>query len=254
MTSNTPFGSAGWRIKPRRKSRTPRFLIVGAVVLLVAAVLYAAPALRELLWRGLGPVLSVRNALSHSEVAALRAQLAGLNARLADRDALYQENLKLKALLRRAAGRSATLAAILQRPPGVPYDTLVVDAGRNQGVLAGSLVSLGGSALVGSVTEVYADSARVTLYSAAGLVHEGLLLAGGKQVPVSVAGQGGGSMRAEVPAGTAAKAGDTVRLPGIGMGLTATVAHVESRAGESFETIYFALPADLAAPYVEIWQ
>lgn len=250
MTSNRPFGILG----ARRKSRTPRVLVVVAILLLILAVAYARGPLGDLLWRGLSPILAVRNALGTTDAQAVRAELLTVQAQLADRNALYKENVELKALLNRSAGRSATLAAVLMRPPGTPYDTLVVDAGRDQGILQGSLVSMGGSTVVGTVSEVYANTSRVTLYSAAGVVHEGTLLAGGKNIPVSVGGQGGGSMRAEVPTGTGAKPGDQVLLPSLALGIVAEVAYVQKGEGESFETIYFSLPADLAARYVEIWQ
>lgn len=250
MTSNRPFGILG----ARRKSRIPRMATVAAVALLLGAVAYARAPLSDVLWRVLSPVLALRNTLGASDAALARAELASLQAKLADRDLLYQENLELKARLGRAAGRSATVAGVLQRPPGVPYDTLVIDAGRDQGILEGSLVSMGGSTLVGTVAEVNAGSSRVTLYSAAGTVHEGILVSGGKNIPVSIAGQGGGSLRAEIPAGTGAKPGDRVLLPGIVLGFIAEVAYVQKGEGESFETIYFSLPADLNARFVEIWQ
>ncbi len=258
MTSN-PFGILGQR---RRHSRTPRVLLALAVFALLVGVYAARGPLGGALWGALGPVVAWRNALSTTESAALRGQVAELEARLADRNALYEENLALKSVLGRAAGRSVTLAAVLQRPPGVPYDTLLVDAGKAQGIVAGSYVSLGGSALVGTVAEVYADHSRVELFSAPGLVHNAVLTIGSsstslgasKQVALSIEGQGGGSMRAQVPAGIGARVGDTAVMPGIGMGLVATVAHVRTVAGESFETIYFALPANLNARFVEIWQ
>lgn len=241
-------------MRERRQPKLPKLLLVAAVVLLCLAVVFARGPLTALLQQVVAPVLGIRNHLSQGDLARAQASLAAAEAKLADRDTLYAENIELKRLLGRAAGRSVLLAGVLERPPGVPYDTLLIDAGANQGVVRGSFVSMGGSALVGTVDEVYADTARVVLFSAAGHTHQGTLTAQGKAVPVSVAGQGGGSMRAEVPAGTGAKAGDMVVLPGVGLGLTAAVAHVESRAGESFETIYFALPASLNARFVELWQ
>lgn len=232
----------------------PRALMVGGVLLLVVLAWFAQGPLRSVFWQLMTPVVAVRNALGASEAQQLREQVAALTARLADRDALYQENLDLKAVLNRAAGRSVTVVGILQRPPVTPYDTFIIDAGRDHGVVVGSFVSLGGSALVGTVREVYATAAHVALYSAPGTTHDGILVVAGRDVPVSIEGQGGGSMRAEVPAGTGARVGDAVVLPGVGMGLMATVSHVEARSGESFETVYFALPADLNARFVEIWQ
>lgn len=241
-------------IRKRRPSRVPRLLIVLSVLLLVLVVWFAQVPLRSMFWQLLTPVVALRNALSATEAGALRAEVAQLRARVADRDILYQENLALKELYNRAAGRSVTLAGILQRPPMTPYDTFIIDAGEEEGVVVGSYVSLGGSALVGTITEVHRSTAQVTLYSAPGLVHQALLRVGEESVPISIEGQGGGSLRTQVPAGTGAMEGDVAIMPGVGMGLTAVVAHVERVSSESFETIYFALPGDLHARFVEIWQ
>ncbi len=250
MSAYPPFGILG----KRRTPRTPRVLVAVAIALLVLVAYLLRAPLGSLLWQVLGPVMGARSALFSTEALALRAELSQQGARLADRDALYQENIELKRLLNRAAGRAVTIAGVLQRPPGTPYDTLVVDLGRQQGAVVGSLVSMGGSALVGVITEVMESASRVTLFSSPGQVHDGVLMVGEVAVAVSVEGQGGGSLRAQVPAGSGARVGDTVRLPGVGMGLVAEVRQVHARAGESFETIYFSLPADLNARYVEIWQ
>ncbi len=241
-------------IRKRRPSRVPRLLIITAILLVVLVVWFAQAPLRSAFWQLMTPVVMVRNALGATEASSLRAEVAQLQARVADRDALYQENVALKETLNRAAGRNIILAGILQRPPLTPYDTFIIDAGQEEGVLVGSYVSLGGSALVGTVTEVHKSTAQVTLYSAPGSVHQALLMVGEESTPISIEGQGGGSLRAEVPAGTGAMEGDVVILPDVGMGLTAVVRHVERVSSESFETIYFSLPGNLNARFVEIWQ
>lgn len=232
----------------RNKSPVGTLLAVLVIALLLVVVYLFRGPLTAGLWSVLGPVMQLRYGGTDVE-----AELAAARAAVADRDALYQETLDLKARLGRTdAPPVRVLAAVLSRPPASPYDTLLVDAGSEHGVVRGDVVSGGGTVVVGSVTEVFDRTARVTLYSAPGSTHEGLL---GGTLPVSVEGQGGGSMRAQVPAGTEVAVDDLVVLPGIAGGLSARVSHVERGTSESYITIYFRLPMDFfGLRYVEVWK
>ena len=233
--------------------RRNRLLALGALVLLVgAAALWRAP-LTQLLWSVAAPLMHARYG-----GAGLEAELASTTALLADRDALYQENLDLKARLgRTGVAPVRILGAVLMRPPAIPYDTLVIDAGAEEGVVKGDYVSAGGGALIGTVSEVYAHAARVQLFSAPGEEHQALLRLSaqtGASVPVAIHGQGGGSMVAQAPSGTAVSVGDTALLPGIAGGLVAHVRQVD-KTESSFITIYFQLSADIfSLRFVEVWK
>ncbi len=248
-TSPSPFD----RIKRQQRSSRAWLLWAALAALLVAAGAFFRQPATSLFWQAMAPVMSVRQALGAGEVSNLRAQLAQMQARLADRDLLYKEVLELRERLGRAdAPQARLLAGVLLRPPWTPYDTLLVDAGEDLGVVQGAFVSAGGQGLVGRVSEVYATAARVELFSAPGVSYQATL---NGTLPVAVEGQGGGSLRAEVPAGTQVAVGDTVSFPGLMGGVVARVSATEARTGESFIIIYMALPAnpaDLRA--VEILQ
>jgi len=227
-----------------RRARFVAFCVL--VVLLAAAALWRAP-LTQLLWSVAAPLMHFRYGGT-----GLEAELASTTALLADRNALYQENLDLKARLGRPGiAPVRILGAVLLRPPATPYDTLVIDAGKEEGAVVGDYVSAGGSALVGTISEVYAHAARVRLFSAPGEKYNALLRG---SVPLSIEGQGGGSMVAQAPSGTVVSAGDTALVPGIAGGLAARVTQVD-KTESSFVTIYFQLPADLfMLRFVEVWK
>lgn len=232
---------------PRRQHGRSSFpFALGAVVLVVLVVLvviFRAP-LSGMFWLAAAPVVELRNSLGATEATALRAELAAVTAALADRDAVYRENLDLKERLGRTdVPAPRILAGVLQRPPWTAYDTLLVDAGSSLGVAVGDLVSAGQSGLIGRVSEVYANQARVDLFSAPGVTYQALL---NGTVPVAVEGQGGGSMQALVPAGTPVAVGDTVEFPGLAGGIAAKVSAVDAKMGESFIVIYMTLPANPA--------
>jgi cell shape-determining protein MreC len=241
-----------------QRMRAPRALlslvVVVVLVFIVVAALLWRGAAAGLLWRILAPVTLWRNDADFSEITQLQVQLASTTAALADRNLLYQENLDLKARLDRDGVEETVLAGILLRPPGTPYDTLMVDAGAAQGIVVGDQVSAGGEAFIGTVEQVYPTTARVVLFSAPGQNFNALLTQeDGSVVPINVVGQGGGSMVATVPANTIAMVGDPVVFPGINGGFSGSISAVVTKEGDSFETLYLSLPADpLTLRFVEI--
>lgn len=247
---------------PRKKSFFPRWGIAAMLVLLLlAAFTLARPALESAFLRTLAPVFALRNALGASEASLLRAQVAELESKAADRELLYKENIDLKARLGRPAPLSKSaagqvLAAVLLRPPAIPYDTLLIDAGKEQGIAEGNLVYAGGSLLIGRVSQTGVGEARVELFSAPGEKHDALLLSAAAPlsgIPMPLVGQGGGSFIAEMPANTLAAAGDYAVFPGIENSLLARVSRVNRREDEPLLSIYLHLPINpFELRYVEV--
>ncbi len=234
-----------------RRNRVAGLLLV--CVLLAGATIWRVQ-LSGFFWGFVEPLMLMRFG---NDVSQLKGGLPSTAAALADRDALYRENLELKARFGRASQVQRILGGIISRPPATPYDTLVIDAGSAEGIAQGDLVSAGGTAIVGIVSEVYTHAARVTLYSSPGEKYDALLRLPGENesIPVAIEGQGGGSLRAQVPAGTLVSIGDDALLPGVAGGVSARVSSIEKGEGESFVTLYFNLPADIfTLRFVEVWK
>lgn len=226
-----------------------------ACLILLGAGMFWHRSLETALWSLLVPLGHARIGLDASDNQRLRAELASTTALVADRNALYEENLELKNRLSRDGSSVRILAGVLLHPPAIPYDTLVVDAGEAEGVHSGDFVSAGGTTRIGTVGEVYAHTSRVILFSAPGQTYDVLLrLASTTQiVPVSMQGQGSGSFTGQVPAGTQVKAGDSLVFPGIASSLAGSVSSVVFDPKQSFATIYARLPIDLLSlQFVEI--
>ncbi len=233
---------------------------------IVGVVAFAREPLASVLWRVGAPFSYFRDAILggtgeyassfasnrslYVENNRLRQALASSSVALQDRALLYRENLDLKSRLNRApANMRTTVASVLLRPPMSPYDTLLIDVGKNAGIEKGDLVAAGGSVYIGKVGEVYATTARVILFSAPGETYDALLLdkAATSTLAISVAGQGGGSLTAEVPAGTFAAIGDIVAFPSIMPQLVAEVVYMEADTQASFKTIYMHLPVSMSS-------
>ncbi len=194
-----------------------------------------------------------------TENRRLRDALATTSIALLDRTILEKENAELRARLGRSATTTQSIfAQVLLRPPGTPYDTLIIDAGRNDGVRQGNFVSPGGTIVIGTVEEVYDSAARVILFSAPGTSHNALLR---DTIPVVVHGQGGGSLEAEVPAGEKVEVGDTVTFTGLTQHFSAQVVGTEQKEGASFTTAYLTLPVNIFSlryvnvlPYTALYE
>lgn len=244
----------------RRTSRSRASYV--AMLLCCVALLAVGSLWREqvgaLLWRVMAPVvahnpfagvvgtLRTNASLAH-ENEQLRAALASTTAVLADRDALYQENLGLKARMGRDGSVRALLAGVIVRPPAVPYDTLIIDAGHLQGVSDKALVYAGGTTVIGEVDAVYDSTSRVVLFSSPGQIYQGMLMESSVHpaIPVTVEGQGGGTLSTQVPVGSDVAAGDSVLLPGVAGGYVAKVVGLDTKKGESFTTLYLRMPVNV---------
>lgn len=239
-------------ISPNRKRRGTfgTGVAAGVVILCILLAVVLRSQLSSLFWRVAAPILSLRNSLGSTEVSVLQGELASTTAALADRNSLYAQNLQLKQLLGRSVVNHTVLAAVLERPPEIPYDTLMIDIGKQNGVAVGNLVFAGGNTVVGTVSEVYDTTARVTLLSAPGESYDALL---GGSVPITLVGQGVGSMSGEVPANTTVTVGEPITLPGMLSAFAGSVSYIQQESDLSFITLYVQLPVDLfSLQYVEV--
>jgi rod shape-determining protein MreC len=97
----------------------------------------------------------------HSEVRRLRAELAA--AQTAQRDAGQLRSLVgFNRSQRYPDGYESVAARVIGRSPTVWYSTITIDKGSDQGVHANQPV-VNGDGLVGKVSDVSGDAARVTL-------------------------------------------------------------------------------------------
>ncbi|HEV8666641.1 MAG TPA: rod shape-determining protein MreC [Candidatus Paceibacterota bacterium] len=241
--------------KSRRRSvwsaRLP--LLVLAAVLCVVVIVWQNQ-LGSVFWRVAAPPLAMRNTFSQSQVSILQAELASTTAALADRNTLYQQNLQLKALLGRPQISNKVLSGVLLRPPGLPYDTLMIDAGTQHGIAAGDLVFAGGTLAIGEISDAYTNTSRVSLFSAPGRTYDAQVAqTDGSVLPFTLVGQGSGSFSGEVPANSTVSEGDSVVVPGLGSYFLGSISHIDAPAGSSFETLYVQMPVNIfSLQYVEV--
>lgn len=182
---------------------------------------------------------------------ALEEEIASLKVRLLDYEILVKENQNLKNELGRGSNSEKMISAILSKPPRSPYDTLVIDAGSEDGVVAGNRVYIGENIIVGLVTNITPRTSLVNLFSAGGEKQEVVLSRTGASFELE--GQGGANFKVEVPKDTDILWGDTFVYPGVSQSILAVVYYIDTDSQSSFKTIYLRVPTNVfSSKYVFI--
>ena len=189
-----------------------------AALILVGLSLLVRLVAPNFFWTVFAPVFKTSDTVAnatHRFVSGFedRAALSLENERLQEENTAYAlENRTLKERLADistlAASAPELVAGVVARPPMSPYDTLILSAGSGSGVREG-MTALGQDGVpLGTVSSVWRDFSRVTLYSAPGRETHGWV--GAKRLPVILRGEGGGAMSASVPYASEVNEGDLV--------------------------------------------
>lgn len=190
------------------------------------------------------PALARSRAELITENKRLRFELASFAARDKEHAALKKENAELKELFgRRAKESKGVLAAVLSKPPIAPYDTLVIDAGEEDGVAVGDYVRAYGEAVIGRVVAVSSATARVKLFSSPGEKFE--VIAGKANVSAEAEGLGGGNFRIRLPRGVDVSEGDPIIIPSVSPEAAGVVAVVRFVPTDPFQEVLFKSTVNL---------
>ena len=174
----------------------------------------------------------------------LKSQILQSEADRANYASVLDENNKMKEILgRKSQTINIILSAILSKPNQSPYDTLVIDVGTEQGILAGQKVFALGNLPIGYISEVYANSSKVILFSNPGEKTE--VLISGKDVFMELVGRGGGNFEMVLPRDFVLPVGAEVVLPGIDSYVLGTVQTIISDPRDSFQKALLASPVNI---------
>lgn len=196
------------------------FALIAAIFFLFLRLI--AP---NLFWKIFTPVFQASDSIAKTSHAFLSsfsdtAKLDLQNEKLiSENAALANENQALAEKIESISGLSADaggiIAGIVASPPLSPYDTLVLSAGSNDGVVLGMEAFGAGNVPLGAVSSVSSDFSRITLFSSPNMAVNGWV--GKNNLPLIIKGTGGGTMSASAARSANIVAGDTVFAPGPGM-------------------------------------
>lgn len=244
-------------VRHNRPADTRRRVIIytsGVIVVIIALFQFFMPHFLPGLWTSLarpfwraefsissGTLSSQDQLLNENE--ELKRELADDAVRMQSVNALQDENTQLMTILGRASTTPYILAAVLKRPPYSPYDELIIDIGKDHTVSTTSLVYAPGNVLIGRVTDVMSDTAKVVLLSSPGQQYQ--VLVGAAHTPATATGRGGGQYQAQVSRDVKVQEGDYISDPSLNDRIFGIVTTVLSDPADPFATVLFAPPVNL---------
>lgn len=193
-------------------------------------------------FQGISYFLSFRNTLIIQN-ENFKRELESMKIQNLDRDLLFLENANLKKILGRKGDRDLVLAAVLSKPNQSPFDTLLIDVGLENGIKKGDLVFALGSIPIGRVDSVYANSAKVVLFSAS--EEKNTALVSSQNLFMELLGRGGGNFELILPRDFILAKGDLATLPGLGSYPLAIVETVISDPRDSFQKALLVSPVNV---------
>ena len=245
----------------RREKGVSKQILIASSTFVIAVLLYlfAPNFINDTLFSVAKPIWSAENyvAEKYHKIYALfseKQELTRLNEKLElelgeaktslqSLEVYKRENENLKSLLLgRDSGEKRVLANIMAKPNHSLYDTLLLDVGAENGIVAGDRV-LTGDFVLGTVREVYENHSKATLLSSYGEVSK--VLIGDTNISAEALGRGAGNFTLKVPKEIVVTKGDIIRMPGLNPKFFGTVLDVEQTETSTFQTILFRLPANI---------
>jgi len=171
------------------------------------------------------------------ENAQLKEKLFEAELALFDRTLLQEEIIELRTLLNRTDTQSFIYARVLAESNQSPYDTLIIDAGKKQGVFEGDHVVVGESlSIVGRIERVFDTTSLVVLYSSPDIETTAYIPSAG--ITTVAYGQGAGNFLLRIPQSATVEEGAIVTLPGKDS-ILGIVGSVYALPADSFKTVRF---------------
>jgi len=177
------------------------------------------------------------------ENAALKKRLSSLEIEVLF---LSSERIQENTLLELAGRRQnpdILIATVLTHPPQTPYDVLIIDAGSNESIIPGSEVFLPEGPILGVISEVFSNRARVKLFSAAGEETNAVLER--NNMPVILIGVGGGNFKLILPRDIAIERGDKILSADITSRLLAIAEEISVKPTDSFKEVLAKSPTNI---------
>ena len=191
-------------------------------------------------------VAPIRQIITKSLMAVSRPFLS-LN-RTNFRDNL-PEILTCPSLPKENEDKTYILASIISRPPQSPYDILIIDAGYDNEIRAGMLVTAYGNVLLGYIAEVFPSTSKVKLISFSGEETNVLIESAGTGTSTVISaiavGRGGENLEIKLPSSIAINFGDQVKTMRTFSFIVGTIEKVEISLSDPFQKLLFRLPVNI---------
>lgn len=177
----------------------------------------------------------------------LSQKLASFAYTEAEINRLAAQNAELS-MLSGGAAEERVVAGVIARPPFVPYDTVFIDRGADDGIVEGAAVYHSQNQVLGIVAKTYPKTAMVVLASSPGVETTAYIV--GPNIYTTARGEGGGVIRIGVPQGISVSEGNTVIIPSVASGILGEVHEVRSSPSQPEQYAFVLSSVSLQALYL----
>lgn len=178
-----------------------------------------------------------------AEANDLRIRNAELENEFLMTEFLRKENEELKSLFSQTNKKNYILGSIISRPPKVPHDMIIIDAGSDNGVAEGMRVLAYSNTMIGMVAEVFPKISKIKLISFSG--EETNVFFEEEKVSAPAVGLGGGNLEIKMPSSFKIKSGGKILTDGTFPLIIGEVGKIEIDLLNPFQKILFRLPVNL---------
>jgi len=233
----------------RNKNSTKKFILITVTIVIALFLVTSVPAIGGFFKSATLKTGKVFWGAKNSWVSAVSEKMSDKD--MEEYKRIQLENKVLKQRLDNLndligsmpSNEEPIMSAVLLRPGQSPYDTLVIEGGRDIGINIGDIVFADDFAALGTVGEVFGDTSRVTLFSSYNSKNQ--VIVGPANVSLEALGQGGQNIKIDVPEGIVIQKGDTAMLPLFQDALVGVVEEIIFEKGETIKTLLVRSPVNM---------
>ncbi len=167
-----------------------------------------------------------------------------LKTSMIDYQVLKNENIELKESLGRVQpNMDMVLSNILTKPNYSPYDTIIIDIGKDNNIVVGDQVYSNVITPIGEVSAVYDNTSLVVLYSNPGKTTEAII--SNNNTSVELVGRGGGNFEMTIPIDLPFEKGALVLLPNLQSEVVAIMQDVISSPNDPVKKVLLSSPINV---------
>lgn len=230
-----------FHLKSDRYERRKIPVIKGIAILcaLLALVQFVFPQFFPALFlRAVGPLWAIPTTDDRDQ------KIAELQAQVNAHALVEREYAALLGDLGQRIPSDFILGRVLSVPPSTIYDSLLINVGEHDAVMAGQRVFVGNMIAIGTIAEVYQDTSKVSLYSTPGNTFD-VIIGVGTTSRATATGRGAGQFEVVVPREAPVSIGDIVTLPSISTAPFGIVSAVIRDPATAFASVLFLGPVPL---------
>ena len=163
---------------------------------------------------------------------------------MSDYQILKSENAELKEILGRIPEENNfILGNIITKPNHSPYDTFIIDIGKDNEIKEGNVVYAVGNLPIGNISKVYDKTSLVSLYTNPKQKTEGFIIE--TNVSVELVGRGGGNFEMIIPIDLQVEKGTIIYIPGSTSQVVAVVDDIISSPSDPFKKVILHSPINI---------